>query len=114
MDDNKHALVGYTTLYPFLFYPDKIRMRLSQFLILPAFHRLGLGSKLYQHVYQQIMTNPEIMELTVEDPSEEFSVFRLTNDYATFTSFSEPPKRNDLKFSEVFKIFFDIILASST
>lgn len=94
-------LVGYTTLYPFLFYPDKIRLRLSQFLILPQFHRLGLGSQLYRHVYQQILSDPGIVELTVEDPSEDFSIFRLTNDYQVYSAFPEPPPRTDLKYSEL-------------
>lgn len=93
--------MGYTTLYPFLFYPDKIRLRLSQFLILPQFHRLGLGSQLYREVYQQILGDAEIVELTVEDPSEEFSIFRLTNDFQVYSAFPELPPRTDLKFSEL-------------
>lgn len=93
--------MGYTTLYPFLFYPDRIRLRLSQFLILPAYHRLGLGSKLYRHVYQQALDDPEIAELTVEDPSEEFSIFRLTNDLQILAEHKELPARETLKFSEI-------------
>ncbi len=93
------CLVGYTTLYPFLYYPDKIRIRLSQFLILPQYHRLGLGSKLYRHVCERILADPDIMELHVEDPSEEFSAFRLANDYSGYTS--DPEKdRLSLKLSD--------------
>lgn len=92
-------LVGYTTLYPFLFYPDKIRMRLSQFLVLPSHHRLGLGSHLYRHVYKGIVDDEDIKEMVVEDPSEEFSVFRLHNDYAVFSALAEEPDRHLLKYS---------------
>lgn len=32
-----YHFVGYTSLYPFLHYPDKTRLRLSQFFILPPY-----------------------------------------------------------------------------
>jgi histone acetyltransferase 1 len=98
-DDDSESFVGYTTLYPFLYFPDKIRMRLSQFLILPPYLRLGLGSQLYKQVYESILASDEIMELTVEDPSPEFAAFRLSNDLPVFQAASDRSQKA-LKFSE--------------
>ena len=99
-DDSKE-LVGYTTLYPFLYFPDKIRLRLSQFLILPAYHRLGLGSQLYSHVYHDVLQDGSVKELTVEDPSPEFCAFRLLNDFEVYRTRTRGTTRESLKFSEV-------------
>lgn len=95
-------------------------MRLSQFLILPPHLRLGLGSRLYRHVYEKIAADANIMDFTgtlalclawfnaltfvvyiVEDPSPEFAVFRLQNDYAIYLANSEDVSKQALKFSEV-------------
>lgn len=63
-EGSKPSLVGYTTLYPFLYFPDRTRLRLSQFLILPPYLRLGLGSQMYRHVYSMVLEDPMIVELT--------------------------------------------------
>jgi histone acetyltransferase 1 len=57
------------------------RLRISQFLILPNYQRGGHGSALYQSIYADIVNDPTILELTVEDPSEEFDKLRDVNDY---------------------------------
>lgn len=57
------------------------RLRISQFLILPNYQRGGHGSALYQTIYDEIMTDDTILELTVEDPSEEFDKLRDVNDF---------------------------------
>jgi len=100
-----YCLVGYATTYRFYkfsvpksrsattaleFYPppDEIkptqlssRLRISQFLILPPFQRGGHGSALYQAVYSEVIADPTITEMTVEDPSEEFDKLRDVNDW---------------------------------
>ncbi|CED84289.1 histone acetyltransferase type b catalytic subunit [Phaffia rhodozyma] len=65
-----YHFVGYTSLYPFFHYPDMIRLRLSQFIVLPAYHGQGHGSALYSAVYAYTLTISSIAELTIEDPSE--------------------------------------------
>ena len=71
-----YYFVGYCTVYRYYAYPDKIRPRISQFLILPPFQRKSLGAKLLQNVYNYYYTDNSIIDITVEDPSEEFSHLR--------------------------------------
>ncbi|KAF8638881.1 hypothetical protein AX17_001935 [Amanita inopinata Kibby_2008] len=75
-----YHLVGYSSLYNFYFFPEKVRMRLSQFIILPPYQRQGHGSELYKAIYHYICSQPHIAELTVEDPAEEFEDLRDKND----------------------------------
>lgn len=57
------------------------RLRISQFLILPNYQRGGHGSALYEAIYSETMADSTILELTVEDPSEEFDKLRDVNDF---------------------------------
>ncbi|KAF7304938.1 Histone acetyltransferase type B catalytic subunit [Mycena kentingensis (nom. inval.)] len=75
-----YHFVGYSALYPFYCFPDRTRLRLSQFVILPPYQRAGHGSELYNAIYQNILTRPRIAELTVEDPAEAFEDLRDKND----------------------------------
>ncbi|GLB35455.1 putative catalytic component of the histone acetylase B (HAT-B) complex [Lyophyllum shimeji] len=75
-----YHFVGYSSLYPFYFFPEKTRMRLSQFVILPPYQNAGHGSELYKAIYQNILSQPNIAELTVEDPAEAFEDLRDRND----------------------------------
>ena len=62
------------------------RLRISQFLILPNYQRGGHGSELYQAIYTEVMSDPTVLELTVEDPSEEFDKLRDVNDFKILRS----------------------------
>lgn len=75
-----YHFVGYSSLYPFYCYPERVRMRLSQFVIVPPYQRQGHGSELYNSIYQYIVSRPDIAELTVEDPAEAFEDLRDVND----------------------------------
>ncbi|KAJ7915537.1 histone acetyltransferase type B catalytic subunit [Mycena leptocephala] len=75
-----YHFVGYSSLYPFYCFPEKIRLRLSQFLILTPYQRYGHGSELYTAIYQYVLSQPNISELTVEDPAEAFEDLRDKND----------------------------------
>lgn len=72
--------MGYTSLYKFWCWPDSSRIRLSQFVILPPYQKQGHGGALYTTVYDQIRQRPNVSELTVEDPSEDFDRLRDGND----------------------------------
>lgn len=63
--------------------PNKLssRLRISQFLITPPYQTAGHGSALYQSIYSEVMSDPTIVEMTVEDPSEEFDKLRDMNDF---------------------------------
>ncbi|KAJ7460936.1 histone acetyltransferase type B catalytic subunit [Mycena galericulata] len=75
-----YHFVGYSSLYPFYCFPEKVRLRLSQFVILPPYQRYGHGSELYTSIYQYVLSQPNIAELTVEDPAEAFEDLRDKND----------------------------------
>ncbi|KAJ7043083.1 histone acetyltransferase type B catalytic subunit [Mycena alexandri] len=75
-----YHFAGYSSLYPFYCFPEKVRLRLSQFVILPPYQRSGHGSELYTAIYQYVLSQPNIAELTVEDPAEAFEDLRDKND----------------------------------
>ncbi|KAE9398318.1 histone acetyltransferase type B catalytic subunit [Gymnopus androsaceus JB14] len=73
-------------------YHFKVRLRLSQFVILGPYQRHGHGSELYKAIYQYVLSQPRIGELTVEDPAEAFEDLRDKNDLKMIlstTSFME-------------------------
>ena len=63
--------------------PNKLssRLRISQFLVTPLIRAQDIGSALYQSIYAEVMSDPTIVEMTVEDPSEEFDKLRDMNDF---------------------------------
>ncbi|KAJ3931743.1 MAG: histone acetyltransferase type B catalytic subunit [Lentinula lateritia] len=75
-----YHFVGYSSLYNFYYFPEKVRLRLSQFVILGPYQRNGHGSELYKAIYQYVLSQPRIGELTVEDPAEAFEDLRDKND----------------------------------
>ncbi|KAG8217275.1 acyl-CoA N-acyltransferase [Butyriboletus roseoflavus] len=75
-----YHFVGYSSLYNFYCFPEKVRLRLSQFVILPPYQRLGHGSELYIAIYNLVLSLPDVSELTVEDPAEAFEDLRDRND----------------------------------
>lgn len=75
-----YHFVGYTSLYPFWCFPDKIRLRLSQFVILPPYQQQGHGSHLYSALFEHMVSRDDVTELTVEDPAEAFEDLRDRND----------------------------------
>jgi histone acetyltransferase 1 len=72
----KYRMVGYVALYKFFYYPDKWRMRISQFLILPHYQRQGHGMTLYNFCMDYYATQSDVAEVNVEDPNEAFSDMR--------------------------------------
>lgn len=75
-----YHFVGYVSVYPFWCYPDRVRLRLSQFVILPPYQHQGHGSKLYTTLFRHMLERAEVAELTVEDPAEAFEDLRDRND----------------------------------
>ncbi|CAO1626685.1 unnamed protein product [Sympodiomycopsis kandeliae] len=78
--NERWSFVGYTSLYRFWHYPSSSRLRLSQFVILPPYHKQGHGSQLYNQVYTQVLSDASVSELTIEDPNEAFDRLRDTAD----------------------------------
>ena len=74
-DEYQYCFVGYSTVYQYYAYPQNVRPRISQFLILPPFQRIGLGSKLLAAIYKNY-SEKSIVDITVEDPSDDFQRMR--------------------------------------
>lgn len=72
----RYATAGFTTIYLYYSYPENVRPRISQMLVLPPFQRLGIGTKFIEVVYQQFRNDPKVADITVEDPSDEFRRIR--------------------------------------
>jgi len=70
------AIAGYMTIYNFYAYPTHIRPRISQVLVLPPFQRMGIGSRLIQTFYNICYPKSEVLDITVEDPSDNFQRVR--------------------------------------
>jgi len=75
-DSYRYAFVGYMTVYNYYAYPERIRPRISQVLVLPPFQRQGHGSQLLQCFYNRCYALPAVLDITVEDPSEGFQRMR--------------------------------------
>ncbi|EJU05781.1 acyl-CoA N-acyltransferase [Dacryopinax primogenitus] len=81
--------VGYSSLYPFWCWPNNVRLRLSQFVILPPFQEKHHGFELYNTIYKLVRGSILTTELTVEDPSEGFEDMRDRCDLATLRANAE-------------------------
>jgi len=68
----RYAFAGYTTVYQYYAYPANIRPRVSQMLVLPPFQRRGLGARMLEVVQQFYWGNEKVVDITVEDPSDDF------------------------------------------
>jgi len=67
----RYAFAGYLTAYRYFAYPENQRPRISQMLILPPFQRKGLGAKLLDSVCRSFWNRNKVVDITVEDPSDD-------------------------------------------
>lgn len=72
----RYFISGLVSVCMFWTYPDKVRPRISQVLILPPYRRRGLGAPLLQAVYDRYLPMDKVVDFPVEDPSEEFTKLR--------------------------------------
>ncbi|KAL6057922.1 histone acetyltransferase 1 [Balamuthia mandrillaris] len=79
-----YRVVGYCTVYPFFAYPDSIRLRISQVLVLPPYQKQGHGAHLLNAIYDDAKARKgsyeHVKDITVEDPSPEFTFLRDVTD----------------------------------
>jgi len=74
--ETMYAFVGYMTVYNYYAYPARIRPRISQVLIMPPFQRHGHAAQLVQCFYNECYARSEVLDIHVEDPSENFQRVR--------------------------------------
>lgn len=61
---SRYATIGFATVYRYYAYPQHIRPRIAQFLILPPFRRIGLGTHLLQAIYREYIARSEVKDIT--------------------------------------------------
>ncbi|CAD5122822.1 DgyrCDS11227 [Dimorphilus gyrociliatus] len=71
-----YAFVGYMTIYNYYAYPEHIRPRISQVIVLPPYQRMGHCVQLVETFYNLSSGDKMIKDITVEDPSENFQRVR--------------------------------------
>lgn len=96
-----YAFVGYTTVYRYYAYPSKQRPRISQMLILPPFQKRGLGAELLQTIYKWYIKDNNTIDITVEDPSENFMNLR---DFVDAKNCSKLPSYHPSKLTKGFSL----------
>lgn len=74
--EDRFYFAGYATVYRYYAYPDKMRPRVSQMLLLPPYRRNHLGTTLLQSIYDYYRKLPATLDITAEDPDEEFIAMR--------------------------------------
>lgn len=68
----RYATIGYSTIYMYYAYPQNVRPRISQMLILPPYQGMGIGSQFIETIYNKFKDDPKVVDITVEDPSDDF------------------------------------------
>ncbi|KAH9368815.1 hypothetical protein HPB48_004314 [Haemaphysalis longicornis] len=71
-----YPFAGYATVYRYYAYPAHIRPRISQMFILPLYQKRGLGAEMLQGIYNFYNNRTDVLDITVEDPSEVFTRLR--------------------------------------
>lgn len=86
--ETKSTFVGFTTVYKHFHFESsklhdstpfeelKFKGKISQFVILPPFQRQGHGKRMYNFIVDKWMGDFKCVQITVEDPSEEFDELR--------------------------------------
>ncbi|KAF1762213.1 hypothetical protein GCK72_010475 [Caenorhabditis remanei] len=69
-------VVGFATLYKFYNYCDKIRPRIAQMLLLPQYRKSGIGAQFMESFLRDLRATPEVFDVTVESPGEQFTYLR--------------------------------------
>ncbi|XP_059476458.1 histone acetyltransferase type B catalytic subunit isoform X2 [Neocloeon triangulifer] len=90
----RFAFAGFVSTYEFYCYPDNIRPRVSQMLILPPFQKAGLGVELLTTTFNFYRGKPEVTDVSVESPSPEFQRLRDFVDCLTCMKLPEFSAKN--------------------
>jgi len=70
--ETRYSIAGFATVYQYYAYPANIRPRVSQVLTLPPYQKKGQGSHLLNAIYKHYFKDERVVDITVEDPSEDF------------------------------------------
>lgn len=70
------VFAGYASLVRFYNYPDKIRPRIAQILLLPQYRGAGIGARFLKAIYSDLIQDPKVGDITAEAPAESFAATR--------------------------------------
>ncbi|KAH9627030.1 hypothetical protein KSS87_023718 [Heliosperma pusillum] len=73
--DNATKLLGFAASYRFFHYPDSLRLRLSQILVLPPYQQKGYGRRLLE-LLNHVTVSENVYDLTVEEPVDSLQHIR--------------------------------------
>ncbi|KAK9756821.1 hypothetical protein RND81_01G123000 [Saponaria officinalis] len=85
--DNPTKFLGFAAAYRFFHYPDSLRLRLSQILVLPPYQQKGYGRHLLE-LLNQVAISENVYDLTVEEPVESLQRIRYYIDVPRLLSHS--------------------------
>lgn len=80
-------ILGFAAIYRFYRYPDSVRLRLGQILVLPPYQHKGYGRCLIE-VLNSIAIEENVYDLTVEEPSDSLQHVRSCIDIQRLVDFS--------------------------
>ena len=106
----RYKSIGFLSCYNYYCYPNKKRPRISQVLVLPPYQKCGHGAKLLTAMYEHSCADPLVCDITVEDPSENFTRLRNFVDALKCSSLPsfQPDKLKD-GFSKVSCPLFNLV-----
>ncbi|KAL7096809.1 hypothetical protein ACP275_10G103000 [Erythranthe tilingii] len=84
--DSSMKLLGFAAVYRFHKYPDSMRLRLGQILILPPYQRKGYGCTLLK-VINNVAISDDIYDLTIEEPVKSLQHVRTCIDVQRLLAF---------------------------
>ncbi len=65
--NKRFAFAGYMSVYKFYAYPEHVRPRVSQMVILPPFQKMGHATRLLETCYEDMVPRSEVVDITGED-----------------------------------------------
>lgn len=86
LEDGGMRLLGFAAVYRFHKYPDSMRFRLGQILIIPLYQRKGYGGRLLKAL-NDIAISEDVYDLTVEEPVDSLQHVRTCIDVQRLLAF---------------------------
>lgn len=65
-------IVAFTTVFESHQTAVRFRTRISQVIVFPPYQRRGIGSKMYEAIYQHYLNQQNCFQIIVEDAAEDF------------------------------------------
>eukprot|EP01137_Pigoraptor_chileana_P005781 Opistho-2@49318 len=102
--NDRHVVLGFSTVYEYFSFPDLVRLRVSQHVILPPYQGAGHGTELLRAIMLDARRSSEVFDVTVEEPNEAFTRMRDALDAAELMrvpEFTPPPPTWDDRLAKI-------------